>query len=513
MLTSMPESVYIQFLNGPRIGERMQLEQFPVLFGRTGDSAIVLHWDGLVSSRHFEIFQDEGAYFLRDAGSRNGTKINGTTAVRQRLYHDDLIEVGNSKLQVALVAEIAIPPEAQKVIPEPHSPSDATAHPSPATNNKRINPFDSLRVDEPERNELQEAVPESMVVEQMRVRLVDISPSGAAEAGSGRIFWLSPGQTMTFGRSPRCDSAIESDAFLSSTHFRLICDSDQCLVEDLGSTSGTVLNGVRVERAAVFHGDRLIAGKTEFQIEIDGIQGAFVRPKHDGAAQVSLSPIRKVPTVTSPVALALTREKCPSGLNVLKGISQDSLPLPVIVDWLRAVEKIFLIVDAARGKLPLPQDYDPVTGQLFYWLPSELAGNSPQLISLDELPEWPNHLSDLQGNDGLVVLQSSMEKSELLAVMKRCLTGNSDIKKPFTGILGICWPSVMAAALQGQADDLANRLMNSVRLVITEANDGMSYQVFVGHPKTIDLILAILDQHQIEYTVNRVADPELSTDK
>ena len=52
------------------------------------------------------------------------------------------------------------------------------------------------------------------------------------------------------------------DARLSGSHARLVHEDDRWIVEDLGSTNGTYINGVKTKRAALFHRDTVEVGHT-----------------------------------------------------------------------------------------------------------------------------------------------------------------------------------------------------------------------------------------------------------
>lgn len=499
----MPDLSYIQFLNGPRMNEKIPLEHFPVTFGRTNDSTVTINWDGLVSSRHFEIFLDEDVLFLRDSGSRNGTKINGAAVLRQRLHSSDIIEVGNSRLQITITPTQAIADIPQVTSANPSAKSLVSSRPS-VSSHKRINPFESGFHDEFVQPSQSNAMAQPPTIQQVRLSISEQSTSSFNSRPGHKILWLSPGQSIVIGRSPRCDYSIEADSFMSSTHFKVSCELQQCLIEDLGSKSGTMLNDVAISQDSLFHGDRILAGKTEFLIEVDGNEGPILRTEKADGAKVNVAPVELLVPLKQP--LSLTREKCPSGVFVLKGILQDQLPLETLVSWIRSLGKVYLLVDSTRGSIPLPTEYDAVSGQLFYWLPPELAACSPQLVMLEELPDWKSNMNDLIGNDGLVVLQSEASKADLLTALKTCLAGNPVSRKPFKGILGVCWPSVMSATIQSQSEDLFNRLLKDVSLVITEENEGKSYQLFASQSEKIDTLLGLLDRRQIKYSINRSDD-------
>jgi len=70
----------------------------------------------------------------------------------------------------------------------------------------------------------------------------------------------------TIGRTARADFIVDA-ALVSRLHCRLTSDaSDQLVVEDLGSTNGTIVNGKRVDRSPLKTGDVLTIGRVEFSI-------------------------------------------------------------------------------------------------------------------------------------------------------------------------------------------------------------------------------------------------------
>jgi len=77
---------------------------------------------------------------------------------------------------------------------------------------------------------------------------------------------MPPGSIKTIGRTARADFIVDA-ALISRLHCRLTADkSDQLVVEDLGSTNGTMVNGKKVDRVVLRVGDRLSVGRVEFQI-------------------------------------------------------------------------------------------------------------------------------------------------------------------------------------------------------------------------------------------------------
>jgi pSer/pThr/pTyr-binding forkhead associated (FHA) protein len=80
-------------------------------------------------------------------------------------------------------------------------------------------------------------------------------------------FRLMAGQVKTIGRTARADFILDAP-LVSRVHCRLTADkSDQLVVDDLGSTNGTLVNGKRVEHSLLKAGDVLTVGRVEFSIE------------------------------------------------------------------------------------------------------------------------------------------------------------------------------------------------------------------------------------------------------
>lgn len=73
---------------------------------------------------------------------------------------------------------------------------------------------------------------------------------------------------LTVGRGGQNDLAIEGDEFASARHVRFEPRGDGVWVQDLGSTNGTYVNGVRVDGARrLAAGDVVRVGETELRFE------------------------------------------------------------------------------------------------------------------------------------------------------------------------------------------------------------------------------------------------------
>lgn len=78
-------------------GARYELTQPVAVMGRSRDCDIVVA-DLNVSRRHAEVRLEDGAHWLVDLGSTNGTLVNGKKVNRVKLESGDRIEVGSTEL-------------------------------------------------------------------------------------------------------------------------------------------------------------------------------------------------------------------------------------------------------------------------------------------------------------------------------------------------------------------------------------------------------------------------------
>ena len=87
----------------------------------------------------------------------------------------------------------------------------------------------------------------------------------AAGLRSGSAYDLSEGALL--GRGDSADIRLE-DTFASSRHARLVPQGDVIVLEDLGSTNGTYLNGEPLRGPQPLHvGDSIRIGDSEFTFE------------------------------------------------------------------------------------------------------------------------------------------------------------------------------------------------------------------------------------------------------
>src|SRR5882757_3332395 len=93
---------------------------------------------------------------------------------------------------------------------------------------------------------------------------IPVNPRLAAISGPLRdsVFPLKDG-ALSIGRELSNDLIID-DSLVSPKHCRVAFESEHCTVQDLGSLSGTFVNGLPVLERAVDHGDQIVIGGSVF---------------------------------------------------------------------------------------------------------------------------------------------------------------------------------------------------------------------------------------------------------
>ena len=82
-----------------------------------------------------------------------------------------------------------------------------------------------------------------------------------------------PDGKLVVGRDPACDLRLD-DHQLSRQHVVLHRDGPSCEIEDLQSTNGLRVNGIRTTRCRLYDGDMVLVGMTAFTLS--GVPGATV---------------------------------------------------------------------------------------------------------------------------------------------------------------------------------------------------------------------------------------------
>lgn len=134
----------------------------------------------------------------------------------------------------------------------------------------------------------------------------------------GAEFPFEDSPEIVVGRSSDLDMVLIED-MVSRRHARIEC-TDEILIEDLGSTNGTFVNGERIKRAALKEGDRVLIGTSIIKVVLA-----------DSVALAPSSSRRRGPKVTS---------------NRVRGMagSLEEIPLPDLLQLLGSSKKTGVLV-------------------------------------------------------------------------------------------------------------------------------------------------------------------------
>ncbi|MEZ6138051.1 MAG: pentapeptide repeat-containing protein [Pirellulaceae bacterium] len=226
-------------------------------FGRTKDrSDVAIRQDERLTSLHFEIECDGRVCLLRDMGSRNGTFLNDIRIEEAELENGDTIRAGTTSFVVRLVE------------------CEPTGR--PLGNDHRFDSSHEFSAHSPSRPKSQ-SVEEVAFVEKVEEKTTEpmrvvLMLADAVSVGESRVMsWFGAGQSITVGRAAdKAEMAIGEDQLMSGAHFEVSCDGHRCRLRDLGSRNGTYVNGQPVSEVVVSNGDKILAGRTKFTVNIVG---------------------------------------------------------------------------------------------------------------------------------------------------------------------------------------------------------------------------------------------------
>lgn len=189
---------------GQHQGQRpLPLGRLFTLIGSSASARLYLP-SKAVSRCHAVVINTGGELFVRDLASRTHTRVNGRVVAESDLREGDVLQVGGFTFRFT-------DPTAPKVKPP--------APPAPAA---------ALEVD---------GLDQPLPVQ---------------------------GRTVLIGRRDTADISLTENA-ASSAHVLLFVAEGKHLVRDLNSRTGTFVNGVKVNEHALFPGDVLRVGETEFR--------------------------------------------------------------------------------------------------------------------------------------------------------------------------------------------------------------------------------------------------------
>jgi pSer/pThr/pTyr-binding forkhead associated (FHA) protein len=193
----------------------------------------------------------------------------------------------------------------------------------------------------------------------------------------GGEFPIATDREILIGRSNELDVVLVED-MVSRKHARLSWHNDSLVIEDLGSTNGTFVNGEKVKRARLKEGDRVLIGTSIVRVAVTDAPGS------------------STPTINEAEARARLQSAATKS-NTVKAMtgSIDELPLVDLLQLFATSKKSGVLVvqhDDDVGRLFLRK------GQIAYATINDNIEIGP-LKSVYRLLTWETGTFEMQGPD------------------------------------------------------------------------------------------------------------------
>lgn len=199
----------------------------PFVIGRSPSCSLPID-EPLASREHANVVFESGTFWLVDNGSRNGTMLNDEKITTKKELRDgDEIGIGATRIKFVL-----------DKTSEDDSDDDKTRVASAA--------------------DLKEESPGQAVVQKKEIGDVDVKLRIVEGPLAGGVFrnWESP---LTIGRGLNNNVVLVDDA-ISTAHAQIVQEGEDYFIEDLKSSNGTFLDGVKVQKNKLSNGQKIKLG-------------------------------------------------------------------------------------------------------------------------------------------------------------------------------------------------------------------------------------------------------------
>jgi ABC transport system ATP-binding/permease protein len=292
--------VLVEERNG-QIGPERAFEQSTIKVGRDPVECLIVfdqtEWP-MVSRKHAEIRFKDGRFLLVDTNSSFGTFLNGQRVSEPVEIKPGLalqFGAGGPVLRVARIEQIAAneihaslaEQETHRDLPSAPAPVNQPATPPPVKRPAAPPPS-------PPPPPLRPAQPQAPTV-QPQVELMRTA------TGKFERVAVSDKEVVLLGRDPAADIVIDADAaVVSRRHAEIKRRDGQCVLFDLGSFNGTLINDQRITAPTpLYNGDRI-------QLGMGGPILRFADPAHPARSAAQVPAGQRAVSGATPVASPLT---------------------------------------------------------------------------------------------------------------------------------------------------------------------------------------------------------------
>ncbi|MEO6951583.1 MAG: DUF4388 domain-containing protein [Polyangia bacterium] len=296
----------------------------------------------------------------------------------------------------------------------------------------------------------------------------------------GGEFPLRTDREIVVGRSSELDMVLVED-MVSRKHATITATSDAILIQDLGSTNGTFVNGEKIKKVRLKEGDRILIGTSI--IKLVQADGALTEEK----AREQLRVTGQRQTVANP-------NKPMSG-------SIDEIPLPDLLQLLSTSRKSGVLSvrsDASLGRIFMRK------GQIYFASvdPDGMAGDSYVIAprkAMFRILTWVSGSFELEAPDEKEVLEELQESTE--GLLMEGMRQLDEFRRIETGLPDAAAQLAIAQPLTPPLHDLTPAELDVLQLV---HNQRSVQAVLDASPKTdLDTASALLALLQREYVTQR----------
>jgi hypothetical protein len=153
----------------------------------------------------------------------------------------------------------------------------------------------------------------------------------------GGMFPLRPNREIVIGRSSDLDMVLVED-MVSRKHAKITTGSSRVMIQDLGSTNGTFVNGEKVKKARIKEGDRILIGTSI--LKLMAVEASAGKEKPYSEAEVR--------SMMEQVAARKARSSSPMSGRI------DEVPIPDLLQLFSTSKKSGVLVvrgDEHEGKI------------------------------------------------------------------------------------------------------------------------------------------------------------------
>jgi pSer/pThr/pTyr-binding forkhead associated (FHA) protein len=217
----------LQVSKDRKLVSKVAIAANPFVIGRSPSCSLPID-EPLASREHANVVFESGTFWLVDNGSRNGTMLNDEKITTKKELRDgDEIGIGATRIKFVL-----------DKTSEDDSDDDKTRVASAA--------------------DLKEESPGQAVVQKKEIGDVDVKLRIVEGPLAGGVFrnWESP---LTIGRGLNNNVVLVDDA-ISTAHAQIVQEGEDYFIEDLKSSNGTFLDGVKVQKNKLSNGQKIKLG-------------------------------------------------------------------------------------------------------------------------------------------------------------------------------------------------------------------------------------------------------------